>query len=400
MKLKTTTWLAAMVIISCGCSSGKQSSDGIPFVDVSRNHPIKEIVLTDIADVTFVHFCTKNDDFLFRGNINFATKNTFVVGCRSSNSILFFSRDGTPLSRFNRFGQGPEEYSSVFFRGLIYDEATDEVFVPVAGRNFIQVYSSTGEHKRKLTLPQGVTIRVASAIALFDDQSLLLYDANKLLERIHRKTTGDNLAFSPGLDSAFMLISKTNGSLLRYVETPSPTVDLSIRGEGRVLAGGPTATIIKHADGFLLYSPANDTIYLFCRDKSLTPVLRRTPSLSDTNRRVLSSMIELGKYQFMRVSDRQTERRQDLREVFLVRNTETSEVFRQRLTLPYFQGREFFIHANEASRFLENEFFFLLDLFELKDAYRENRLGRELKELVATLNEDEDNDVLMILRFR
>jgi hypothetical protein len=34
-----------------------------------------------------------------------------------------------------------------------------------------------------------------------------------------------------------------------------------------------------------------------------------------------------------------------------------------------------------------------LDLMELKEAYRENKLSGKLKELVATFNENEDNNV-------
>ena len=400
MKLKTFFWLTIVVILPFGCTSSRQTSDGVPFIDVRRNHPVKEIVLTDIADITFVHLDASDDDFLFSGGVFFATENRFVVGCRSSNSVLFFSRDGKPISRFNRLGQGPEEYTNIFFNGLIYDEATDEVFVPVVLRNFIQVYSSTGEHKRKINLPSGVNISVGSAIASFDDQSLLLYDHNRLSARIRRKNAGDNLAFSPGLDSAFMLISRTDGRLIEYVKMPSPTIDLSIRNEGGGSIFGHRVVFTKHTEGFLLCTPGNDTIFLFCRNRTLTPVLRKIPLMSDGNRRILENMIDTGKYQFVSVSDRRTEIRQDSRREFLVRNKETGEVFRQRLTLPYFQGREFFIQANLQSRFLENEYFFTLGLSELKQAYRENRLSGKLKELVTTLNEDEDNDVLMILRFR
>ena len=393
MTRKKHPLLLFLAIFVINCTSNK-TSDSVPFIDVRRNHPIKEIVLTDVADVTFVHFCTKNDDFLFSGTINFITENTFVVGCRSSNSVLFFSRDGKPISRFNRFGQGPEEYLRPNFPNIIYDEATDEVFIPELLSNRIQVYSSTGKFKRQLTLPHRHNI--ASIIASFDAQSLLIWNSEKETNRIFRKRAGDHSAFSPGLDSAFVLISKIDGSLLGYVEIPRPTIDLSI-GSMRM----NYQNIVKHSDGFLLNNPENDTIYLFCRNKSLTPVLRKIPLLSDANRRVLGNMIELGNYQFMRVANRITDTpREDLREEFLVRNRETGEVFRQRLILPDFQGKEFFIHTPITSRFLENEYFFILDLGELKDAYRENRLGGELKELAATLNEDEDNDVFMLLRFR
>ena len=45
----------------------------------------------------------------------------------------------------------------------------------------------------------------------------------------------------------------------------------------------------------------------------------------------------------------------------------------------------------------ENGHYFELDLIELKQAYKENRLSGKLKELVATLNEEEDNNVFMFV---
>ena len=44
--------------------------------------------------------------------------------------------------------------------------------------------------------------------------------------------------------------------------------------------------------------------------------------------------------------------------------------------------------------------FFEPDLIELKEAYKENRLSGELKELVETLNEEEDNDVIILINFK
>jgi len=40
------------------------------------------------------------------------------------------------------------------------------------------------------------------------------------------------------------------------------------------------------------------------------------------------------------------------------------------------------------------------DLIELKQAYRDNKLNGKLKELVATLNEDEDNNVFVLIQFK
>ena len=41
-----------------------------------------------------------------------------------------------------------------------------------------------------------------------------------------------------------------------------------------------------------------------------------------------------------------------------------------------------------------------MDLYSLKQAFNENRLSGKLKELVATLNEDADNEVYMFANFK
>jgi hypothetical protein len=264
------------------------------------------------------------------------------------------------------------------------------------------VYSSKGEHKRKLTLPQGVRISVGSVITSFDDQSLLLYDHNKLSERIVRKNAGDNRAFSPqSNDSAYVLISKIDGRLLEYVEMPSPTMDLSIRTETGGLIFTNRVHIVKNAEGFFLCNPGNDTIYLYKKDKSLTPILRKTPLMIDGSMHVLNNCVDAGGYQFMNISRWRMNVGETRSEKNYMRNKETGEIFQQKLILPDYKGKEFFICARGfTTRYLENGYRFTLGLSELKQAYRENRLSGELKKLVATLDEDRDNDVFMFLNFK
>ena len=82
-----------------------------------------------------------------------------------------------------------------------------------------------------------------------------------------------------------------------------------------------------------------------------------------------------------------------------MRDKETGEVICPKLLLPDYAGKEFTIRPS-SMRIFENEFPFELDLIELKQAYRENKLSGQLKELVASLNEDEDNNVFMLVSFQ
>ena len=403
--MKKKLFFSIIVAFLFGCTSNRQPPDSLPFIDIRKNYPEKEIVLTDIADINYLHLNTQNDSFLYKGGIQYETENTYLVVDMYSNSILFFSKDGNPLSRFNRYGQGPEEYSILDYMNVIYDEATDDVFVPVDFRNYIQVYSSTGKYKRQLILPHGVTNQLASIMVSFNNQSLLLYDINKLRNKTYRKIEGDNSAFSSQLnDSSFVLISKIDGKVLEYVEIPSPTIDLCIISEvngSKFPVWYNYQRIVKCSDGYLLCNPENDKIYLYKQDKSLTPILCKIPVLSDADMHVLDNCVEAGKYQFMKISHRRTRPREESNDEYYMRDKETGEVFRQKIVLSDYRGKEFFIYAYGGfTRYMENGYRYYLSLSELKQAYKENRLSGELKELVATLNEDKDNDIFMNVKFR
>ena len=154
MRLKYVQYLLLFAIGAISCSSNKQANDEIPFIDVSKTYPEKELNITDFADVSYVHLNTDDDNYLYKGSILCVTKNTYVVYDRSSESVLFFLRDGSPKSRFNHQGQGPEEYLGI--NRILYDEETDDVFLidsyNANNNKYVQVYSSTGEYKRKITI--------------------------------------------------------------------------------------------------------------------------------------------------------------------------------------------------------------------------------------------------------
>ena len=62
-------YLSLLSIFAVSCSPDKQSKRELPFIDVSKSYPEKEIILTDIADVTYLHLNTESDDFIYKGQI-------------------------------------------------------------------------------------------------------------------------------------------------------------------------------------------------------------------------------------------------------------------------------------------------------------------------------------------
>ena len=376
----------------------------MPFIDVRKNYPEKELVLTDFADVTFIHLNSDNDEYLYKMPIQTltVTNNTIAVYDNSSCSILFFSKDGSPKSRFKRLGQGPEEYISVDH--ILYDEKKDDVFVVASGEYTIKVYSSTGEYKRTIPFPKGEN---SKSLFFFDNQSFLTYNSKSSVPKapfLREKYLSDIPNFT-----TYYHISKTNGTILDSLNLPSDkTVNLvkTIPGSNSY-SFSQYYRLIKGMDGFFLCNPETDTIYFYAKDKSVSPVFRKIPSVRDMDPFVIiHNILESSRYQFFRIEaiyDEIDRRNARYPHIYYFRDKETGEIYLQKIILPEYKGKEFqiFVGFKGAGYYgIENGTAYELDLIELREAYEENRLSGKLKELVSTLNELKDNNVLMLVHFK
>ena len=391
MKEKPLLYLFVLTTIIAGCSSNKQSKDNLAHIDANRNYPEKEIILTDIADISYLHLNSDNDDYLYKGGIASLSKNTIVVFDSYSGNILFFSEDGNPKSQFNRRGRGPEEYLEANY--IIFDESSDDVFVASSSpfTDFIQVYSSTGKHKRKISLP-GIGV---GKVVSYDEGSLLVYDSKfELMRNMGRFEQA--VSANDHDDSPFMIVSKTDGKILDYIHLPQNNIILRVANETSWIN---PCRVIRCPGGILLCNPETDTVFRYNIDKSLTPVMYKTPFVSDLDPMViLNNCVDVGNYQFIELITLSIVDR-DFPIKYYVRDKRNGEVYQQKLVLPEYKGKVFFIGLLKHQIDYENGAYLELDLLELKQAYRENKLSGKLKELVATLKDD-DNNVFVRANFK
>lgn len=379
-------------LVIASCTSNKELQEKLAFIDVTKEYPEKKIELTDIADVSYLYLNSKNDDYLYKGSIDYVTENNIIVIDRSQNSVLFFSKEGNPKSHFNRMGQGSEEYRDAY--SLMYDEANDEVFVSPDFSDHIMVYSSLGEFKRKINLPQ---VNVNGQMALFDDVSILVYDNTKLWKSIIQSNAPDIVQT---IDSAFFLISRLDGTVLDYISLPNKNIDLSYTDLNSVFTGQVSyGRVRKSADGLLLYNPESDTVFHYSKEKHLTPYMYKKPILSSqTPMTVMDICMDAGKYQFIAVySYRETGKSPTPK--YYMRDKASGELFRQKITLSDFEGKELYINPRLLN-YYEHAYHFELEFAELEEAYYKNKLSGKLKELVASLLEDEEsNNVFVFANF-
>lgn len=388
--------LYVIIAIVSGCSLDNQQTD-LSSVDVRGNFPEKEILLTDIADVTYLCLNSDNNDYLFKGYIRDITRNTIVVADDRSGDILFFTSDGNPKSRFNHKGNGPEEY--IRPTSVIYDEESDDVFV-YSFASDIQVYSSRGAYKRKIDLPEGT---IASPIVSFDEKSLFVYDASIQMVSGRKRDVIEETDYPVrNYNSPFVRISKADGKVLDYVELPINNIILSESGDQpgpRIL----TYRLVKCEKGLLLCNPETDTVYLYNKEKSLVPLICKTPSVGSLDPMIiLNNCVDADKYQFMEIGTAKymPDESPTFPVKYVMRDKKTGEVFRQKIIIQDYKEKNFFISPRTSGRNYDGYFHFELDLVELKQAYNENKLSGKLKELVARLDEDVDNNVLMLVKFK
>ncbi len=395
MKHNIKTILAAAAILAIALPSCRDAKKGdLPVIDVRETYTEKEIVLTDIGDVTYLHLESDNDEYLYNGSISAITENTIVVADYATGSILFFSMDGKPKSRFNRLGRGPEEYLQIINVG--YDETTDELFV-VDNFNSIQVYSSDGKHKRKLLPPNGVLI---AEMTVFDDSSLLFFDAGRSRRRL---LEDERLLSTEDLASLFYRISRADGTVLDSLKFQLPPVFVGLdMGNGHRISG-LSVHAVKSPQGVFICNPESDTIFLYSKELELIPVINKIPLVTSMTPMVhMNNCIDAGDYQFVEVVT--VKEGEEYIGIFpkeyYACDKRTNEIFRPKMILPDYDDKEFVMNAMKVGKCDDGGYFFELDLSELKQAYRDNKLNGKLKELVATLDEDFDNNVYALCRFR
>ena len=395
MKKGNILYLFILSIFVAGCFSYEQSHEGLPYIDVTKTYCEKEVDLTDIADVHYLHLNTKNEDFLYQGSIDYVTQNTIVIVDRSSNSILLFSKNGEPKSRFNRRGQGPEEYSRA--SSIMYDEDKDEVYIIPDFNDHMKIYSSSGEYKRTLTFPQ---INIGNQLGFFDNQSILVYDNTKLWRNINKQYSVDKTDVAKHVnDSSFFLISTTDGKVLEYIELPSNnSIDISTIKQGDISGQIGYTRVRKCIDGVLLYNPETDTVFLYNNDKSLSPFIDKKPLLSNLDPMVVMDIcMDTESFQFLSIYPYL--KGEFPSPIYYMRDKNTGEIVRPKVILPDYKEKNLNFDPR-LQNYYENGYHFELDLFELKEAYKENKLSGKLKELVATLDEEEDNNVFMLVQFK
>jgi hypothetical protein len=358
------------LLLFVGCTPSEKGADDVIHIHLKASYPEIEINVKDFATVEYVQL-DLHDDFFFNSFPSVVASDIFVLSDRNGN-VFSFTRDGKPVSKFNKRGGGQDEYPEM--TGIVYDEQKKEIFIQSHER--INVYSLNGELQRILPLLQGSFVKLAEN----DNESLIIFDYHKVYP------------------TPFSVISKENGEVIEMIDIPygnqvNMTVILPPGGQFRTSTTS-MMPIFPYRDGNLLNSYSTDTIYLY-NNRILTPFLTRTPGLHAREPAiVIETFTEAGNFQFLQTVplDGEFVRNE------LIRDKRTGNLYRQKIILDDFKGKEIVLSTRQIKQ--NSKIGIIdLDLTELQDANREGKLSGRLKGLVDNSEED-GNDIYMLLHFK
>ncbi|WP_300761789.1 6-bladed beta-propeller [uncultured Parabacteroides sp.] len=383
----TTIFFLFILLITTGCKRRNQTADDLITVDVTKNSfPKKELILQDFMDVEYIPLET-NEEFINQGCVDaIGEKYIIVTNYRDDGDIFVYDRSGKAIRKINRKGQGGEEYISC--RSVILDEENNEMFINDFWARKIKVYDLEGNFKRSIKQKQDGDTRFYLDIFNYDKENLICYD--ELNEEI-----------------PFLLVSKQDGSITKEIKTPFKEKKLLIqllRHEGgtRSARPGNYSRITPFKGSWILLEPSSDTIYTLMPDYSLRPFIVRTPPVHTMNpESFLILKLVSDRYYFMEsvknVYDFSKE--EGFPRTYFVYDTQEKDFFRYIIyNGDYSYKKEFYMSMLTPIN-SKGELWATINAFELCRDYEKGKLKGKLKEVAATLGED-DNRVVMLVKHR
>ena len=381
----TTIFFLSILLITTGCKRLDQTADDLITVDVTNNSfPKKELALQDFMDVEYIPLET-NDDFVNQGFVQAIGKEFILVKNYKDNGDIFvYDRTGKAIRKINRKGQGGEEYISC--RSVTLDEENNEMFINDFLARKIKVYDLEGNFKRSIKQKQDGDTQFYLDIFNYDKENLICYD-------------------EINAEIPFLLVSKQDGSITKEIRPSFKEKKYFfqvLRMENSTRAAGPGSysRITPFNGNWILLEPSSDTIYTLMPDCSLRPFIARTPPIHTMDPEVfLIPRLISNRYYFMEgiknVYDFRKE--EGFPKTYFVYDTQEKEFSRYIIYNGDYTSKNEFYMVMLTPINAQGESWATLNAFDLCRDYQKGKLKGKLKEVAATLEED-DNRVVMLVK--
>lgn len=389
----------SILLANCTYQSKNTSDSTLPVLNLTKDYPVKDINIHDIADVEYIPLETTDSVLLYYADqYRISDKYIITYEIKDNNgTVHFFDRKGKHLRRINHYGQGPEEHN--WIRCFAVDFDKEEYYIYDGTK--MQVYSFIGEWQRTLKVPQGISYE-----NLFDCNEQYLIGENIF----HDYWNPDNL---PEDQTPYYLIDKKSGEHIslpirignrvsRTLEKRIEHIDANVakRHFNRMSI---ITSLLANGNEFLIADFGLDTIYSY-KDDDLNPIAVQYPSVhSNKTPLIIAPRYYTDKFMiFKPVKFRFTPEYINLpyeEAPNLMWNRKSNEIYQINF---YDSNRpNKTIGTNMRGRqFKETNYMFnWLGAENLCDLYKEGELRGELKELAPKLKED-DNFVIAIYKLK
>ena len=387
--MKKVIIISAIFLIMNAESRGQRQAinNNLITIDVTKNYSSgKELILQDFMDVEYIVLET-NNDFLNQGFVQAIGKEIILVRNRIPDGDVFiYNKAGKGIRKFNRRGQGPEEYTNI--HGITLDEDNGEMFVNDFMASKIVVYDLFGKYKRSFRHKEGVRYL---NVYNFDKDKLICFE------------NSFDINNEPKNRQQFTVISKKDGSIINEIQIPFEKKKSTVV-RNTAIGSGFNATsqypIIHYRDQLFITELSSDTVFRILPDLSLIPFIVRTPSIQVMREPeiFLFPTILTDRYYFM----------QTVKKEF---NFVTNEGFPIKDFAYDSQDKTIFVYAvyngdysvKKTVKMIPNTinqeiaFFQTIEAFELVESNKKGELKGKLKEVASRLDE-EDNPVIMLVK--
>lgn len=375
-----------ILLILLGCSQNKQLESDIITVDLTKNYPLKELILQDFMDVEYIPLET-NNEFVCDNFVRAVGRNHIIMtNYTDDGNIYIFDRNGKALRKINRKGQGAEEYVNV--ARVVLDEDNNEMYINDIYAKKICVYDLEGNFKRKLSIKGDY---------LFFE----MYDFNRD-NLICRDAFNDNSTRTFHVGQSFMLVSKQDGNITKEIQIPykekKSIVIKSYDEESSLYYSYMPQTshpIVPYYNDYMLTEHSADTLYRYSLDYTMKPFIVRTPSVQSMNpEKFLLLSLLTDRYYFMEV----VEKVLPFSSTDIVYDKQENTLFRYKVyNSDYTYDKEAFLKSKPLNGEIPSCQY--LEAWELVKDYKGGRLKGKLKEIASKLGE-EDNPVIMLIKYK
>ena len=388
--MKKNILLVAVIVLFFSCNNaGKKGSgvgtlqdlvkNGPVTLDLTQKLPEREIVLQDVADVSYIPLETTDEVLLGRYRKIAAITDNLILAINQEGVVVFHA-DGTILSHFNKKGGSGQEYTGI--SQFYFDDKTKEIYIANNEQARIQVYDPEGKYIRTIAYPY----RLSTAFFKKMNDKFLIFENNITID------TKRDTIFQP-----YMLLSEKDASCSRLdinITKPVVVVLKSERVTLRMFNEGNR----HYGDGALLCDNSTDTIYYLSNKIELAPILTIQPSISQSEFYYEPKFI-CDNYLFLRTFSKKfivENSKADMGEEYLLYDFATGELSPYKLINKDFPDNK--VVYIEGTQTPKNTLTYFLEAGDILDAYEEDKLNGPLKDIAETLDHD-DNPVLMLVKF-